>query len=117
MTFVQESKNETAVSAEPLENRSTSIPSFDNSKRELLQEAKLYDIPEASMSSSERARRHGEKNHLRDLRKEAVMNEKKSRKRKLGNEPMEDDENDDFLDVKDIDFRLAQDGGPIEIFF
>ena len=61
------------------------------------------------MSSSERSRRHGEVRHLRDLRKEAVNNEKKNLKRKLGTEP-DADEEDDSVDVKDIDFRLAQDG-------
>lgn len=63
------------------------------------------------MSSSERARRHGEVHHLRDLRKEAVIHEKKNRKRKLEAESTADaDEDDEMLDVKDIDFRLAQDG-------
>lgn len=63
------------------------------------------------MSSSERSRRHGEVRHLRDLRKEAVNTEKKNRKRKLINEPnADDDEDEEHLDVKDIDFRLAQDG-------
>ncbi|OQR70728.1 putative ATP-dependent RNA helicase DHX34-like [Tropilaelaps mercedesae] len=78
----------------------------------ILKDARLYDVPEVELSSSERTRRHGEVRQLRELRKDALLQESQARKRKLlptsyGNES---DADDGEMDIKNIDLRLAHDG-------
>ena len=67
------------------------------------------------MNSSERAKRHGELKHLKSMKKEYHKNEGSKRKKFLSMRDMEiegiegEDEHNDKLDIKDIEFRMKND--------
>lgn len=86
--------------------------------KDLLGDAGLLKTSESSenLSSAERSARHGQMKQLRDLKKEYHKMEGSSKKTKkflkmrdmdTGND---DNEEDDNLDIKDIEFRMKNDG-------
>ncbi|CAK1542274.1 unnamed protein product [Leptosia nina] len=87
----------------------------------LLQDANLMDAPETeSMSSSERAMRHGQMKQLKDMRrqcKQKAAEESKRRKRlKVDSWEIVDEKADDdnVMDIRDIEFRLSNDANRIQ---
>ncbi|VVC91590.1 unnamed protein product [Leptidea sinapis] len=86
----------------------------------LLQDNNLMEVIEAeSMSSSERAMRHGQIKQLKDMRrkcKQKADEESKRRKRlKVDSwEIVDDKADDDVMDIRDIEFRLTNDASRIQ---
>ncbi|XP_061379592.1 probable ATP-dependent RNA helicase DHX34 [Danaus plexippus] len=85
--------------------------------RSLLQDNNLLDSPEPeTMSSSERAMRHGQLKQLKDLRrqyKQKAAEDAKRRKRLKVDTWEIGDEDDDVIDVRDIEFRMTNDAARI----
>lgn len=80
----------------------------------------------ASMSSSERAMRHGEVKQLRTLKKEYHMAAPRKKKfLKLDedyaqgedNLPSENEGDDGEIDIKDVEFRLKNDSRQVKVAF
>ncbi|KAG7300247.1 hypothetical protein JYU34_015816 [Plutella xylostella] len=84
----------------------------------LLRDSNLIEAPEPeSMSSAERAQRHGQMKHLRDLKRkykhQAAEDLKKKKRLKFNSYEIvdEDKEDDNTIDIKDIEFRMSNDAG------
>ncbi|XP_046966697.1 probable ATP-dependent RNA helicase DHX34 [Vanessa cardui] len=83
----------------------------------LLQDNNLTEAPEPeTMSSAERALRHGQMKQLKDMRrqyKQKAAEESKRRKRlKVDSWEIVDDKDEDgAVDIRDIEFRLTNDAG------
>ncbi|KAJ8714474.1 hypothetical protein PYW07_002699 [Mythimna separata] len=90
--------------------------------RNLLQDNNLMEAPEpASMSSSERALRHGQMKQLKDARrqfKQKAANDLKRKKRLKVDSWEIVDENtnadDDVIDIRDVEFRMTNDAARIQ---
>ncbi|XP_011163532.1 probable ATP-dependent RNA helicase DHX34 [Solenopsis invicta] len=89
--------------------------------KDLLQDCNLLKSlpePNSSMTSAERAIRHGELKLLKSLKRTYKQNEPKRRKQ-LKVETFEiqfedDDENNGELDIKDIEFRMRNDSSQVQ---
>ena len=79
--------------------------------KDLLEDAGLLQKDLKSMSSSERTKRHGELKNLRHLKKEFHKQEgpKKKKILKMAMYEATEDQDDDKLDIKDIEFRMRND--------
>lgn len=64
-------------------------------------------------SSVERIQRHGELKKLRDLRRQIQRAPRK--KRVLSLKSGQDEENDECVDLKDVEFRLQQDPTEVQV--
>ncbi|KAL4710992.1 hypothetical protein ACJJTC_017957, partial [Scirpophaga incertulas] len=88
--------------------------------RGLLQDNNLMETPEPeSMSSAERALRHGQLKQLKDMRrqyKQKAAEETKRKKRlKIDSyEIVDENAEDDALDIRDIEFRMTNDASRIQ---
>ncbi|KAJ8718392.1 hypothetical protein PYW08_002629 [Mythimna loreyi] len=90
--------------------------------RNLLQDNNLMEAPQPeSMSSSERALRHGQMKQLKDARrqfKQKAANDLKRKKRlkvdswEIVDENTNDD--DDIIDIRDVEFRMTNDAARIQ---
>ncbi|CAH0399530.1 unnamed protein product [Chilo suppressalis] len=87
--------------------------------RGLLQDNNLTETPEPeSMSSAERAMRHGQLKQLKDMRRKykqkAAEDSKRKKRLKVDSWEIVDDKGeDDTMDIRDIEFRLSNDAGRI----
>ncbi|KAL6256792.1 hypothetical protein P5V15_011732 [Pogonomyrmex californicus] len=88
--------------------------------KDLLQDCNLLKSlpePNSSMTSAERAIRHGELKLLKSLKRTYKQNEPKRRKQlkvETFDVQLEGDENNEGLDIKDIEFRMRNDSSQVQ---
>lgn len=91
------------------EQRFYEITKLRNQFQDLLTDCGLMEVQkEASLSSSERAIRHGELRQLKEMKKAHKMEAPRKRKL-LVNSDEADGENDQKMDIRDVEFRLSHD--------
>ncbi|CAF4825543.1 unnamed protein product [Pieris macdunnoughi] len=85
----------------------------------LLQDNNLMEAPETeSMTSTQRAMRHGQMKQLKDMRRQykqkAAEDSKKRKRLKVDSWEIVDDKDDNSMDIRDIEFRLSNDANRIQ---
>eukprot|EP00090_Calanus_glacialis_P045237 TRINITY_DN8265_c0_g1_i2.p1 TRINITY_DN8265_c0_g1~~TRINITY_DN8265_c0_g1_i2.p1 ORF type:complete len:1169 (-),score=448.58 TRINITY_DN8265_c0_g1_i2:22-3528(-) len=81
---------------------------------QLLEEAGLLDKRgDAGMTSAERMARHGELRQLKDLKRNINKQERKKKTLRVGETEELDDQDDNEVDLKDVDFRMRNDSSRV----
>jgi len=81
---------------------------------QLLEEAGLLDKRgDGGMTSAERMARHGELRQLKDLKKTMNKQERKKKTLRVGETEEYDDQDDNEVDMKDVDFRMRNDSSRV----
>ncbi|KAG0431345.1 hypothetical protein HPB47_021875 [Ixodes persulcatus] len=96
------------------EQRFYEMTKLRNQFRQLLEEVGLMERQVEAASSVERVQRHGELRKLRDLRRQ--MQKEPRKKRVLRPTGRDEDEEDEAIDLKDVEFRLQQDPSQVQGF-
>eukprot|EP00092_Neocalanus_flemingeri_P025076 GFUD01027192.1.p1 GENE.GFUD01027192.1~~GFUD01027192.1.p1 ORF type:complete len:1156 (+),score=356.79 GFUD01027192.1:283-3750(+) len=81
---------------------------------QLLEEAGLLDKRgEVGMTSAERMARHGELRQLKDMKRNMSKQERKKKTLRVGDTEELDDQDDNEVDMKDVDFRMRNDSSRV----
>jgi len=81
---------------------------------QLLEESGLLDKRgDGGMTSAERMARHGELRQLKDLKKTMNKQERKKKTLRVGETEEFDDQDDNEVDMKDVDFRMRNDSSRV----
>ncbi|KFM63256.1 putative ATP-dependent RNA helicase DHX34, partial [Stegodyphus mimosarum] len=86
--------------------------------RDLLKDTDLLPDFDVETSSHDRSRRHGELNHLRDMKRQYHQAPRKRKFLKLETVTLEQedaDSDDGKIDIHDVDFRISNDKWQVEI--